>query len=150
MYGVASRVSTRAPGGVGLSALMRLHAERRLQLHAEGLQRIARSGDNDFRRFLLAERMEAYADLDDTQKERLKELLNTPPYQEVEAIMITTYERGIIQGERRSTLRLLEAKFGPPSAEVLRRVESLSWEELAQLQLEVLKAQSLKELRLED
>jgi hypothetical protein len=53
--------------------------------------------------------------------------------------MITTYERGveygiergILQGEQRSALRLLEAKFGPLSAEVKQRVEALSPEGLA-------------------
>jgi hypothetical protein len=76
--------------------------------------------------------------------------------------MITTYERGIEQGiqqgieqgirqgEQRTVLRLLEAKFGPLSAEVKRRVAALSPEALVQLQLDLLKAQSLKELRLED
>ena len=69
-------------------------------------------------------------------------------------LMKTTYERGIErgieQGERRSALRLMEAKFGPLSAKVKQQVEALSPEALAQLQLDVLKAQALKELRLED
>jgi flagellar biosynthesis/type III secretory pathway protein FliH len=128
------------------------------RLHAEGLKRIARSGENDFRRFLLAECLEAYADLDEAQQERLQRLLSTEQYQEVEPIMITTYERGIEQGlerglrqgELRSALRVLEAKFGPLSAEVKQRVEALSPEGLAQLQIDLLQAQSLKELRLQD
>jgi hypothetical protein len=156
--------------GVALSALMRLPAARRTELHAEVLKRIARSGENDWRRFLLAECLEAYADLDDAQKERLHGLLSTEPYREVQPLMITTYERGIQsgilkgieqgiqqgieqgiqQGEQRSALRQLEAKFGPLSAEVKRRVEALSPEELARLQLDLLHAQSLQELRLQD
>jgi hypothetical protein len=40
---------------VALSALMRQPAERRAELYAEGLKRIAGSGENDYRRFLLAE-----------------------------------------------------------------------------------------------
>jgi hypothetical protein len=144
--------------GVALSALMRLPAERRAELHAEGLKRIARSGENDWRRFLLAECLEAYAELDDAQKERLHGLLNTEPYREVQPLMITTYERGILQGiergilqgEQRSALRLLEARFGPLSDEVKRRVEALSPDDLARLQLDLLQAQSLQELRLVD
>jgi hypothetical protein len=144
--------------GVALSALMRVPAERRAELHAEGLKRIARSGENDFRRFLLAECLEAYADLDEAQKGQLEALLKTEPYQEVRPIMITTYERGvehgrergILEGERRSALRMLEAKFGALSPEVKQRVEALSPESLAQLQLDFLTAQSLKELRLGD
>jgi hypothetical protein len=136
--------------GVALSALMRLPAERRAELHAEGLKRIARSSENDYRRFLLAECLEAYAELDAVQSQRLQELLATAPYQEVKPIMITTYERGIIQGEQRSTLRMLEAKFGPLSAEVKQRVEALPPEALAQLQLDLFQAKSLKELCLAD
>ncbi|MGO9469949.1 MAG: DUF4351 domain-containing protein [Isosphaeraceae bacterium] len=147
--------------GVALSALMRLPPDRRAELYAEGLKRIAGSGENDFRRFLLAECLEAYAELDNAQKERLKALLDTETYQEVEPLMKTTYERGIEQGiergieqgieqgERRSALRLMEAKFGPLSAKVKQQVEALSSEALAQLQLDVLKAEALEELRLE-
>jgi hypothetical protein len=47
--------------------------------------------------------------------------------------MITTYERGMLQGQRVSVLLFLEAKFGALSAEVKRRVEALSPEELEQL-----------------
>ena len=44
----------------------------------------------------------------------------------------------------------MEAKFGPLSAEVKQQVEALSPEALAQLQLDLLKAQALEELRLDD
>jgi hypothetical protein len=156
--------------GVALSALMRLPADRRAELYAEGLKRIASSGENDYRRFLLVECLEAYAELDDGQKERLQALLQTDPYQEVESLMKTTYERGIEQGiergieqgigreiergieqgERRLTLRLMEAKFGPLSPKVKLQVEALSPEALTQLQLDLLKAQAIGELRLGD
>ncbi len=136
--------------------------------YVEGLKRIAQSEENDFRRFLLAECLEAYAELDEAQKERVQALVHTEPYQEVESLMKTTYERGIEtgiergiergiaqgiergieQGERRLTVRLLEAKFGPLSAEVREQLEALSPEALAQPQLDLLQAQSLKELRI--
>jgi hypothetical protein len=139
---------------VALSALMRLPADRRAELYAEGLKRIAGSGENDFRRFLLAECLEAYADLDEAQKERLQALLHTEEYHEVEPLMKTTYERGIEcgieQGERRSALRLLEAKFGPLTPKIKQQVEALSPEALAQLQLDLLKAQTLEELHLDE
>jgi hypothetical protein len=122
--------------------------------HAEGLKRIARSGANDWRRFLLAECLEAYTDLDEGQRERLQALLVTEEYREVKPIMITTYERGlnqgILQGERELALTLLEAKFGPISAEVRRRVEALSSEDLRQTMIEYYEAPSLKELGLQD
>jgi Domain of unknown function (DUF4351) len=102
----------------------------------------------------LASRLPYYAELDEAQKERLQALLHTEAYHEVKPLMKTTYERGIEQGielgERRSALRLMEAKFGPLSAKVKQHVEALSPEALAQLQLDLLKAQGLEELHLED
>ena len=144
--------------GVALSALMRRPDDRRAELYVEGLKRIASSGENDYRRFLLVECLEAYAELDDDQKERLQALLQTDPYQEVESLMKTTdergigqgIERGIEQGERRLTLRLMEAKFGPLSPKVKQQVEALSPEALSQLQLDLLNAQAIGELRLGD
>ena len=64
--------------------------------------------------------------------------------------MITTYERGIIQGERQLALSQLEAKFGPLSPEGKRRLEALPPQELRTMMLEFYKAESLKELGLED
>jgi hypothetical protein len=146
---------------VALSALMRTPGDRRAELYAEGLKRIATSKENDYRRFLLVECLEAYANLDDVQTERLQALLHTEAYQQVETIMKTTFERGIeqgiergieqgiIQGERRSTLRQLEAKFGPLPPTVRQEVDALSREALAQLQIDLLKAEALEELRLD-
>ena len=140
--------------GVALSVLMQLPSDQRAELYAEGLKRIAVSGENDFRRFLLVECLEAYAELEEAQKERLQALLQSEAYQEVEPLMKTTYERGIergiAQGERRSALRLMEAKFGPLSASVKQRVEALSLEALARIQLDLLNARALEELRLDD
>ena len=148
--------------GVALSALMELPADRRAELYVEGLKRIADSGENDYRRFLLAECLEAYSELDEGQKERVQALLHTEAYPEVEPLMKTTYERGIedgiahgieqgmVQGERRSALLLLEARFGPLSLEVKQRVETLSAEALDHLLLDLLKAQALEELRLDE
>ncbi len=140
------------------SALMKLPADRRAELYAEGLKRIAGSGENDYRRFLLAECLEAYAELDEGQEERLRALLQAEAYREVEPLMKTTYEggieegieRGIEQGERRLILRLMEARFGPLTPEVKKRVESLSPEALARLPFDLLKVQALEELHLED
>ena len=135
--------------GVALSQLMRVTPERRAELFAEGLQRIARSGENDWRRHLLQECLEAYADLDEAQKGAARALLTTEPYQEVKTSMITTYERGmaegIVRGQRVTALLQLEARFGPLSPAVRQRVEALSPDELRQLTLDFVKAQSLKD-----
>lgn len=136
--------------GVALSALMRVPKERRAEVHLEALKRIALSRENDYRRFLLAECVEAYGDLDETQRQRLEALLTTEQYQEVRPLMITTYERGKIAERLEMALVLLERKFGPLSPEVKRRVEALSPEQLLQVILERDQAQSLKELGLQD
>jgi hypothetical protein len=64
--------------------------------------------------------------------------------------MMTTYERGRLQGGRDVALLVLETKFGPLSAEAKRRLEELSLDELRQLLLDFVDGRSLKELRLED
>jgi hypothetical protein len=84
--------------GVALSVLMDIPAERRAELYVEGLKRIARSGENDYRKYLLAECLEAYSGLDESQKQRVQALLRTEPYHEAESLMKTTYERGIEEG----------------------------------------------------
>jgi hypothetical protein len=80
--------------------------------------------------------------------------LTTEQYREVAPHMMTTYERGIQQGilqERRQTALLqLEAKFGPLAPEVIQRVEALSPGQLRPLLLDLVKAQSLKDLGLEE
>jgi hypothetical protein len=140
--------------GVALSSLMRVPAERRAELHAEALKRIARSGENDWRRFLLAECLEAYARMDEAERQRLQALLMTEQYQEARPLMVTTYERGKLAGKleglREMALLQLERKFGPLAPEVKQRVEALSPEQLQQLLLDLLQALSLKELHLQD
>jgi flagellar biosynthesis/type III secretory pathway protein FliH len=118
----------------------------------------------------LAECVEAYAELDEPQLQRLRELFKTEQYQEVGSLMssliTTTYERGKSEGkaegkaegraegraeERRETaLLLLEAKFGSLAPAVRERVATLSPEQLRQLLLDLVKSQSLQELHLED
>jgi hypothetical protein len=136
--------------GVALSALMRVPPERRAELYAEGLKRIVVSGENDRRRYLLRECLEAYSDLDSGDKDRFQALMATAPYQEVKKSMITTFEQGMIAGRRETALLQLERKFGPLSPAVRQRVESFSPDELRELTLNIVTAQSLKELRLEE
>jgi hypothetical protein len=64
--------------------------------------------------------------------------------------MITTYERGILHGQRQLALLQLETKFGPLPSEIKQRLESLSSDQLRQLSMDLLKAQSLQELGLQD
>jgi hypothetical protein len=103
--------------GVALTSLMRVPRERRVELQADALDRIARSGQNEWRRFLLAETLQAYSELAPAEWERLEALLRTEKYREAQPMTLTYYERGKIQGElaalRRTALRQLETKFNP-------------------------------------
>src|SRR5947209_2931335 len=84
---------------VPLRPRMRASPERSAELHAEASIRIALSGENDWRRYLLEECLEAYANLDEAQREHLQTLLDQEPFREVRPLMITTFERGKLEGK---------------------------------------------------
>ncbi len=136
--------------GVALSSLMRVPKERRVELQAEGLDRIARSRENDFRRYLLAETLQAYSDLDPAEWQRLDALLVTEKYREARPMTLTYYERGQLAALQRTALTLLEAKFGEISLPVRERLETFSIRQLDQLLKNLFKATALKDLGLED
>jgi hypothetical protein len=81
-------------------------------------------------------------------KQRLQTLLTTEQYQEVRPLMLTTYERGKMAMAVEMTLLQLEEKFGPLAPEIKTRVQALIPQELRRLALDLIKAQSLKELGL--
>ena len=145
--------------GVALTSLMRVPHERRVELQMEALDRIVKSKENtDWRRFLLAECLLAYSELDPAEWERLQALLVTNKYREAKEMTLTYYERGKIQGELlgernallRTATRLLEAKFGSLSDAIKQRLRALSIEQLDQLMVDFVQAQSLKDLRLQE
>jgi hypothetical protein len=144
--------------GVALTALMRVPPEKRAAVGVEALRRVAEARENDYRRYLLWECIEAYTTLDEAQRRQFEDLLQTERYQEVRAMNVTTFEKGHQQGlregrdaERHDLLRIqLEARFGPLSPQAGQRLESLPADRLHELVVDVLKAQSLRELGLED
>jgi hypothetical protein len=140
--------------GVALSSLMRTTPERRAELHAEGLKRIALSSENDFRRYLLTECLEAYAELDEAQREQFQALLESDKYREAKPNMMTTFERGKVEGKveeiREIVVLQLEAKFGALSSAVQQQIASWSYEALRKLPVQLLHAKALRELGLED
>jgi hypothetical protein len=146
--------------GVALSGLMRTPAERRVELYAESLKRIALSSENDWRRFLLTECLEAYVSLDESQRQQFQAMLNTEQFREARPLMITTYERGKAEGKmegkiegcREMALLQLAARFGPLSSGTRNRVAEMNHEQLSQLLVAFVKdpSLSLKELHLED
>jgi alpha-ketoglutarate-dependent taurine dioxygenase len=135
---------------VALGVLMRAPPERRAELHAQALKRSAQSGENDRRRRLLAECVEAYSDLDEAQLEQLRTVFTTTDYQEARALMVTTYERGKIERMREMVLLQLEAKFSPLPAGIQERVAAMSAELLQRLLIDLVRAHSLQELHLTD
>jgi len=140
--------------GVALSQLMRVPPERRVELVAEGLKRITQAGQSDWRRMLLSECLEAYSNLDEQQRQRLQSIMSSEQYAEVRPIMMTTFERGHLAGElagqRKAAIMQMEARFGALPGAVKQRVESLSAEDLDRLTINLVKAESLKDLHLED
>lgn len=140
--------------GVALTALMRVPPARRAEVHAEALRRLAEARENDYRRYLLLDCLEAYAALDDAQAQELEALLRTERYQEARAMAMTTFEKGLQkgrqQGQRSMLQKLLEARFGPLSPVAQQRLDGLGEERLEVLALELLTVQSLRELGLED
>src|SRR5262249_31659795 len=108
--------------GVALAALMHAPRQQKPWLRAELLRRLwVECQENDYRKFLLTECVEAYLGLDEEQERQFQELLHTERYREVMPMMTTTFEKGLQQGReeglqqgQRQLLRIqLEKRFGP-------------------------------------
>ncbi|HTU17463.1 MAG TPA: hypothetical protein VMG10_05315 [Gemmataceae bacterium] len=149
--------------GVALAALMRVAPARKVWLRAEALRRVlVECRENDYRRLLLQECVEAYLQLNEEEQRYFDQLLHTEPYQEIEPMMITTYEKGIAkglqegremglqEGRREAARLLLVRKFGPLNEAVLARLAAWPAERLDELLLAVLDAPSLAALGLEE
>lgn len=144
--------------GAALASLMRVPESRRAELKAEALQRIEAGGDNNYRKYLLAEFVDAYWSLDEAQRRLFEAMMNTEPYQGARVMMQTTFERGMEEGERkgliegqRKTVRmLLEKRFGPLSSTAVERLQACSDDKLDEITTVLLDAKSLNELGLED
>ena len=140
--------------GVALSGLMKASPERRAELYAESLKRIAKSQENNKRQYLLAECLEAYINLDEEQRQQFQRLMDAEHYQEARPLMITTFERGKAEGKaegkledrREIALLQLEEKFPPLPPEVRQRVMEMDADKLRQLLAKIVKATSLDEI----
>jgi hypothetical protein len=92
------------------------------------------------------------------QAQGLVALLQTERYREVQAMAMTPFEKGVQaglqqglhQGWRTAVQKLLESRSGPLSSGAQERLEDVGPERLEALTLELLNAQSLRGLRLED
>jgi len=156
---------------------MKIPAEQVAWLGAEALRRIQAAPLSDQQRFLLGECVQAYLPLDDEQQRQFERLLASEAYSGVQAMNTTSYEKGLQKGlekaqvmnttwyekgleqgleqglergQRKLLHEQLEAKFGPLSASALERLDHLPAERIWALGKAILKANSLRELGLED
>jgi hypothetical protein len=136
--------------GVGLSVLMRVPEERRAELKAEALERVATSGQSDLRKWLLCECVEAYLPLEGPHLAEYERLLRTERYREALTMATTSFERGRADGERAVLQRMLTRKFGPLSETAKTRLGSWSEERLLQAADDLIAGRSLREIGLED
>lgn len=134
--------------GVALAALMRIEPERKAWLRAECLRRLTlECQENDYRKLLLINCVEAYLPLEGEQEQTYLQLLRTDlRYQETTQMIQTTYERGVAAAElrgRQEALREMAVRFAAPrcgaaTETVLARLQAI--QELATLQAVVERA----------
>ena len=144
--------------GVALSALMRVTSERRTALGVEAWRRLVQCPENVYRRYLLCNCVEAYLLLDEAQRHDFEILLLTESDPGVRTMVTTLLDRarqegqreGLLQGQQQLVLMLLEERFGLLSPQVYELVQALTAERLTELGRALLRAQSLRELGLEE
>jgi hypothetical protein len=127
---------------------MRIPKGRRAWFRSEALRRVLlECRENDYRRYLLAECIEAYLALDEPEQQEFALLLLTEPYKEIGPMMLTTYEKGGIETARRILLCLGRKRFGDPEATALASLQAITdLERLEQLSERLLEVTSWQEL----
>ena len=133
--------------GVALSALMGLPPADRARIKAEGLDRIARSRENDARKYLLAECFNNYLALSPAQAAEY-ERLQAEQFAEGKTMATGWLEQGRVKGMREVLRKQLDKKFGPLVPDVLQRINDLPDEKLEETLLSLVDAKSLDELGL--
>jgi hypothetical protein len=136
--------------GVALSALMQTPHDERVERALEAIRRVGQSPLNEQQKFLLFDCIEAYAPLDEGQRSRFEQLLQTEPLREIRTMNLTTYDRGMIAGQREALRTLLEGRFGLLSPQVQERIGTEAPERLLELIKAAAQADSLRDLGLED
>lgn len=130
---------------VALAALMRCPRERKAELKAASLQRVATAPVNAAQRYLLAECIQAYLSLEEPQLRDYEHLLRSEPYQEARTLNQTMIERGRIE----MLSWMLERKFGALTEAQRDRLNAMTTEQLRTLAEALLTAKTLAELGLE-
>jgi hypothetical protein len=134
--------------GVALAALMRISPETAAQLGADALARLKAAPLQEQQRFLLGECVQAYLPLDETQQREFDRILSGTPYRGVQAMNTTWYQKGKQEGVLQVLQDILEDSFGPLPETAIRRLQSMTPEELGDLRKKVRKADSLHDLGL--
>ncbi len=123
----------------------------------ECLRRVGRAEVDDARRFLLANIVETYIELDDAAQGEYEALLAEEGNEEVatmemswaDTLKAEGKEEGRLEGMRALVADLLERRFGPLATETKNRLDAIaSADELFRLHERALKASSLGELGL--
>jgi hypothetical protein len=139
---------------VALTALMHCPRDRRAELKAGAMERVATATINEMRRYLLAEIIEAYMPMEEPDIQQYEHLLRTEPYKEARTVTMTVLERERQAAAKRTAIEILrpflEDRFGILSPEVLQRLEALPITELTTFPVRLRTAQSLRDLGLAD
>ncbi len=139
---------------------MSIPPERVASLGAEALRRLAEAPLSQQERFLLGECVQAYLPLNEKQRGRFEELLQSESYEGVRAMNQTIYEKGIEKGIAEGIERgrqqeridlicsLIEDRFGSVSEAIRRDLERMPAEQLRRLALKAGTTASLADLGL--
>jgi hypothetical protein len=134
-----------------LAAAMRVLPDRRPEIRAESLAQVVQSPENDYRKFLLTEFVEAYLPLKRPEEvERYNLLLQSDEFGEVRKMAITTFEKGLEAGLRKALIQVMQTRFGPVPSEMIERIERSTEEQLSQLIKRVSMAESLAEIKIDE
>ncbi|MCE9530775.1 MAG: DUF4351 domain-containing protein [Planctomycetes bacterium] len=111
--------------GVALTALMKIPAEQVVWLGAEAMRRVVSCPLSEQKRFLLADCIEAYRNLNAQQQLEYEKLLLGSAFSGVKAMNKTTYEKGQENALEQAVLRSGKKKFGPIPTEIESRIRSI-------------------------
>jgi hypothetical protein len=141
---------------VAWSALMDWPREQRVQAALEAIRLIATSSENGWKKWLLADCVQAYAPLDDSQRMELNTLLDEPRRglrTMIKAFTEEAEERGqqrALESMRNFLSGLLEERFGGLPQPVQQKLATLSMDQIKSLIKDLIEGKSLHELRLEE
>ena len=139
--------------GVSLSSLMRVPPELIAEVGVRALAKIADASIDGQRKYLLAECVEAYLELNDEGRRRFAELIGRTEFKGAKVMNKTTREKGReeghLEGARQYLLELLEERFGQIAPKIETRIQNLPEDEVSRIFKAAIKAPSLADLGLE-